>query len=67
MTHDHVPDLNALHGFISACSEEIGPKECLRAYMIHLAILLIGQRTPEELAAMADYLMTGTINEWRAG
>jgi hypothetical protein len=62
-THDHVPNLMAIRDAADPVDHSTGA----RAFCLYIAVLLIGQRTPEELATLADYLMTGTISEWRNG
>lgn len=63
-THDHVPDHNALAEFVYANDPSPLTE---RTLAVHAAILLVGQRTPEEIALLADYLITGKIGEWRNG
>lgn len=57
-TSDHVPSVSLLMDAL----QELGPARSLadaRALSVHIAVLLIGQRTPEEIIVLADYLRTG--------
>lgn len=53
--HDHVPDPIEIAGI----RNNVEPAHAARAYAVYLAVLLIGQRTPEELVVLAEYLQTG--------
>jgi hypothetical protein len=63
-SHDHIPNTAELQAIWSDAGDSPMTE---RTNAVYLAVLLIGQRTPEELATLADYLLTGTISEWRNG
>lgn len=63
-THDFVPGSPYLNSVFSSDKQSPTTE---RAYAVYLAALIVGQRTPEELATVANYLLTGTISEWRNG
>lgn len=68
-SHDYMPDPAA----VLDLRNHLEPLHVQRAFALYMAILLVGQRTPEELVEIADYL-TGAppmkavkVGEWRNG
>lgn len=55
MSTEHVPDPDLMRRIGEAEATNIGE----RTYAAYLAVSLIGQRTPEEIIILADYLRTG--------